>query len=408
MVRSNFRVQQWDTGGHQIGPEYSASYVAISIDGTQFALCGHSGFMVQDTRSGAKLNLSSHHTHSCCFSPDGKLIAACEGSTAHVWNMGGSDPLLIEIFKHSEWIRILEFSSPSSLISALDEKLVKFWQIDTSSAYSTPSDTLPDSAPSNESARFLQIGTFLKFLQICTSSMNPVKTNLEPFASNLAQAYLITLQAMDDIIITCDSGGVLKMWDFLSGHLINTFQTPLPLYCPIDIQLVDDNLLSVWHDHEWILIWEAGKQGYSLLAETPNLRVLSLRISEDGSKIFCLAGDSIHAWFMQTGEWIGTVAVEYSGIVRPLTVEGPRVWVLHPQSGWEGGNFEVPNSPVQLSEGTPSKVHPKGTILWDIAQSRIQDTTSRKVLFQLSAGFGMPVDVGWKHQYLLVLHLERY
>src|ERR1700743_3065821 len=81
----------------------------------------------------AEFSVTSGGTGLCCFSPDGRLVAASAGHIAYVWDVTSPDPYPIEVFiGHTDDITALTFSSSSSLISASDDKSVKFWQIGTS------------------------------------------------------------------------------------------------------------------------------------------------------------------------------------------------------------------------------------------------------------------------------------
>ena len=42
---SDSKVQEWNIDGYKIEPEYDASYIAFSLNGTKFALCN--GAVVQ-------------------------------------------------------------------------------------------------------------------------------------------------------------------------------------------------------------------------------------------------------------------------------------------------------------------------------------------------------------------------
>ena len=46
-------------------------------------------------------------------------------------------------------------------------------------------------------------------------------------------------------------------------------------------------------------------------------------------------------------------------------------------------------------------LHLNGTKLWDIYQSRIKDTVTGNVVFQLSGRFAKPIDLQWDGQYLV-------
>jgi WD40 repeat protein len=89
----------------------------------------------------AEFHMANDYARYCCFSPDGRLIAAAVGKTAYVWDITSPDPHPIETFVgHTSDITSLVFSSPSSLISASNDKSVKFWQTGALSADLVASD----------------------------------------------------------------------------------------------------------------------------------------------------------------------------------------------------------------------------------------------------------------------------
>ena len=151
-------------------------------------------------------------------------------------------------------------------------------------------------------------------------------------------------------------------------------------------------------------IWNAEKQE-SLIGiplEVAKLTIEDLKISGDGSAVFYLDDESIESWSIWTGENIGMVTTMESDLMRSLMVEGSRVWAHHLQSDWVGWDFKVPGSPIQLPNIPPNKLHANGTILWNISQSKIQDRSSGRVLFQLGVGHGVFADVEWNGHHLVV------
>ena len=142
---SGCKVWHWDVNGHHIPPTYSGTDIAFSPDHTLFALCNGQVITVQNSDLRAiiaKFCVATYIVKCCCFSPDGRLIAAvgdniiaASGNIIYVWDVASSNPHLIETFiGHTMTISSLKFSSPSSLISASYDKSVKFWQISTLSA----------------------------------------------------------------------------------------------------------------------------------------------------------------------------------------------------------------------------------------------------------------------------------
>ena len=363
------RVNQLDTDGHQVGYLYDGSCPAISPDGTQLVLWYQGAVIVQNSGSGvivAKFQVaSSKPNRCCCFSPDGKLIAAGADNTAYVWDIASPDPHLIETFAgHTNVINSLAFSSPSSLISASQDKSIKFWQIGS-------------------------------------LSKNPLGADPESISLTSAKIESITLQAKDGIVITSDSDGVVRTWDILTGVCKTSFQAPLVAksFCSIDAQLINGKPILCQHADGKLNIWDAEKGKLLVIDGLDSLH--DLKISEDGSRVFCLAGEFVQAWSIQTGESVGMAEVGPTAS-GPITVDDSRVWVqdfLYP--GGVGWDFGTPGSlPVRLPYTPAYKLHPNGIVLWDTGLHRIKDITG-KVFFQLSKRYGEPYDVQWNGQYLV-------
>ena len=122
----------------------------------------------------AKFHVADEKATYCCFSLDSRLIAAAAGDTVYIWNITSPDPHLIETFVgHTDSLKSLVFSFPSSLISVSGDRSVKFWQIDISS---------------------MGLGT------VGPQFMPPTSTRIE----------FISLQGRDGIAISSDLAGVVK------------------------------------------------------------------------------------------------------------------------------------------------------------------------------------------------------
>jgi len=88
-----------------------------------------------------------------------------------------------------------------------------------------------------------------------------------------------------------------------------------------------------------------------------------------------------------------------------LTVDGSRVWVHFPSSEPLGWDFGTPDaSPVQISN--MPQPHLNHTKMWDIGLSRIVDTVTGKVVFQLDGKFAKPTHAQWDGQYLVAGYLS--
>ena len=346
------KVWQWDINGHQMEPTYDGSHVAFSSDGAQFFSCKGTDITVYNSSSGAivaKFYITSNDIRYCCFSPDGRLVAVAADKTSYVWDITSSESHLIETFiGHTDAITSLAFSSPSSLISASHDQSVKFWQIGVPGpAVADPKFRSPTSAA-------------IKF---------------------------ITLQAKDSIIITGHSDGVVKTWGISTGLCRSSFQAPVRYTDKRDAQLINGRLILIWYEDKKINIWDVEKGELLLAVEGPWWKVEDLRISGDGSRVFCLGPKYIQAWSVQTGEVVGETEIEYVNHRGALFVNGTRVWAHYSNSKYQGWDFGIPGSiPVELPNTTMPYLN--NTLVWDANDSRIRDTVTGKVVFWLPRRFG--------------------
>ena len=363
MSVSGNQVQQWDIDGHQVGPTYDGSHIAFSLDGTQFALCQGMAVVIQDTSSGAimaKFLGSDDDFEHCCFSPSGKPVAVVAGYTVYVWDITNSDPHLIgTLVGHTSYITSLTFTP--SLISTSHDQSVRFRQICTSSAYPAPVESKSTSAP--------------------------IKS--------------ITLQVQDGIAISSDLGGMVKTWDILTGSCKASFQTPAQGLRQGDAQLVNGRLTFAWWTDDKIHIWDVEKGELLQTVNAPGYNIKGVRMSGDGSKVFCLDRTSVQAWSILTGEVVGEVG--FGGLTPgdTLTIDGSGVWVSFPGLNPQGWDFGIPGSPpVPLPNIPLSRPH-LGIKQWTTGPSRIKDLVTGKELLQLPGRYVKPTDAWWDGQYLV-------
>jgi len=372
-VCDSIDVQQWDINGHQVGLAYNgSSQVAFSPDGTQFVLYFEGAILIRNSSSGlivTEFQTDVEQLDYICFSPNGRLIAAASCDGTYVWDITGSNPCLIETFPEcTSDITSLEFSSPSSLILGYNDCSIKFWQIGSSSE-----DLVAD-----------PITEFF----------------------NLDCVRSITLQAKDDIIITSESNGMVRTWDISTSHCKASFQTPVKISYCTDTQLIAGKLILGWYQDQdkKIRIWDVEK-GKLLLAIEVSDHIYDLKISEDGSRVFCKAKTSIQAWSIQTGERVGIVGPEFIlSDANSIIIDGSRVWVHFHYIEDMGWDFGTPGSlPIQLPNTSAYRLHPNGIMLWDTGSYRVEDTETGEVVFQLPGRYEHPHDVQWNGPYLVAL-----
>jgi len=351
-------IKQWNINGCQIGPTHQGDGVAFSSDGTYFVSWSQEAITVQTSESGVvviKFQAPSGKFNCCCFSPSSEFMAGGAGHTIYVWNISCSDPYLFKTFVgHTGDITALTFSS--SLISASDDASVKFWEI---------GDTM---------------------------SIPPASA---PILS-------VSLQTNKGIATSSDSDGVVKTWDISTGHCKASFQTPAKDHTWGDAQLIEDRLIFIWCDENQIYVWDTEKDELLQTVVTPD--VCGLRISEDGSKVFCLTDESIQVWSIWTGEALGKVEFVDAWYLDPLHTDGSRIWVHFWDSSTKGWDFGTLGSPTPLSGVFPNRphlnfiFHPEG---WDIGTSRIEDILTGTEVFRLVGRHAEPHETCWDGRYLV-------
>ena len=357
---SGGKVRQWDVGGNQIGPVYDGSHITFSSDGTRFVSCQGAVVTIRNSDSGTIIGqflADGDHLECCCFSPDGKSVAAVVYRTIYVWDATGLDPHHVETFVgHTTDITSLAFSS--FLISVSYDQSVKFWQTRPPPREPVASDrsSIPLASPPTNS---------------------------------------ITLRAEDGIAISSHSDGVVKIWDISTGLCRTSFQTPAEGPSQGDVQLIDNILVFVWWADEKVHIWDVEKGELLRTVDAPGWNVKGVRVSGDGSKVFCLDSSVIRAWSVSTGEAVGEVWFGGPIPENYLTVDDSRVWVRSHGSNPRGWDFGIPGSPpVPLSSVPPSRPHLE-------QNPRIKDMVTGKRVLQLSGRFANPVDAWWDGRYLV-------
>ena len=364
-------IRQWDVEGHQIRSTCKGQFVAFSLDGSYFVSWRwrRTVATVQDSNSGgvvAELKSPGSGFQCCCLSPGGKFVAGGDLHTIYIWDITGLDPCLIETLTgHTHNITSLTFSS--SLISSSEDKSIKFWQIGTS-----PADLV---APDSD-----------------FPPLSPVSIKS------------VSLQATDGIAISSDSAGVVKTWDILTGHCKASLQTPAGDNTWRDVQLIGDRVTCVWLRDKKIHIWDTERGEHQIPDTQSTSGVKDLRISGDGSKIFILGEKIIQAWSIWTGEAVGEVRLGVKPLIDSLIVDGLRVWFFLEDLQTQGWDFGIPDSiPIPLSNTPPDKPNLVflGTQWQDISPSRIEDTVTRKEVFQLSGRYAKPYAARWDGKYLI-------
>ena len=369
----NGTVQQWDIHGHKIGSPAPGNNVVFSLDGTQFVSQKDSTVAIKNTNSkmaAVEFNLDGDVSH-CCFSPNGRFIAVATLHAIHLWNITGPKPCLIQtLVGHNGSVSSLVFSSSYNLISASNDKSIKFWQIGTPSA----DPVLPDS-----------------------ESSSPI--------------ILVSLQARDGLAFSMDAEGVVKTWDILTGHCKKLYKTQIKRIEQADIQLIGGRVIIVWKEFlKWeINVWDAEKGKLHTIGK-PGGYAQGLRMIGDGSRVLQLYGDSVQVWDIWTkdGESFDILQIDSSVEFFCFDfhqMDGSKVLVRLGESSVQGWDFGTPGStPIQFSEPSPGKPHLNFIDVrkWlKDSPVRIEDSSTGKEVLQLHGRYADPSATQWDGRYLI-------
>ena len=372
---SGGKVWEWDLNGQQIPPTYNGTHIAFSPDHTKFALCNQDVITLQDTNcraTKAQFHIGAGRAKCCCFSPDGRLIAAAADRTTYIWDITCPESHPIgTLIGHDKEIRSLIFSSPSSLISISLDQSVRFWQIGVLST---------------------NLGIDLELASTVSSRI-----------------WSVSLQARTGIVISRDEKGVVKTWDISTGLCEASFQTPARGNLWSDTRLIDDRLIVVWCKQHQLYIWDTSNDDPPKIVATLSFNLKNLRISGDGSKVFCLSRTSIQAWSTHTGELSGEVKLELKQefYLDPLQMDGSKIWIQLKDFSTQGWDFGVSNSlPVPLSDssvGRPLLDFIGGTSWETKDTSWIKNTVTGKEVFRFSSSgrYAEPKEIQWDGHYLV-------
>ena len=363
-------LQQWDINSHQIRPTYDGDYITFSLDRTHCVTWRGGVATVRSTDSGVvitKLQAPSGVFVHCCLSPDGKLMAGSVHCTIYVWHTTSLDPHLTRTFVgHTNIIFSLAFAS--SLISASLDSSIRFWQFN---ALST------DPQAGND--------------------LGPTLHHSVPIVS-------ICLQANDNIVVSSDLTGVVKVWDISTGCCKASFHIPVGRVYRSDARMVNDILIFAWCDYPNVYIWDIERGEIHCRVKVPHcFWPKSIKISSDGSKVFLLNHDFIHALSVWTGGVIGVVRLQI-GPYHSFTVDGSRVWVHMKGSCIQGWDFDSSGStPISIHNTPPGGFcldFIDGHKLGSIGPSRIEDTATGKVVYQLPGRYNKRSQNQWNGRYL--------
>ena len=375
---ASLQIQQWDIDGYQTGPTYCGGNFAFSPDHTQLVSCDGEIVTVRNFNSGAIVAefQTPWNSRRCCFSPDGKFIATIAKDIVYVWDIGSSDPCLVGTF--GSYFSYLAFASPSSLVLACRDNHIKFWQI----------------------------GSFTQDLDI--PSLNPVLSTPAPVT-------FVGLQAKDGIAVSCDSTGLIKIWNIITGLCKATYKTPATGNKCFDVQLTNCKLIVIWY-HFVNYLWDSKSCGDSqVLVGSSGMKP---KLSEDGFKIFLLGQDIMKVVSTETLQILCHIKLEQElepyFCRDPLYMGDSKVWIHFKDLSIQGWDFESsPPSPIlpphissvrPCLEFTGCRQLARHLSHYDASIYRpctIKNTVTEKTVFCLSGKYTIANGIQWDGRYLI-------
>ena len=233
-------------------------------------------------------------------------------------------------------------------------------------------------------------------------------TSTESTSLTSAPIMSVSLQTRDDLAFSIDSEGVVKTWDILTGCCKKSYKTGLKNTPCGDMQLIGGRLILVWYEglDQKIYVEDVEKGRLQMISISGEF-CRGLRITGDGSRILHLDSDFIQAWDMWTGKSAGREDLQWKEYYfSSLCMDGSKVLVCHGDSiqGWD---FGVPGSaPTQFPVTSLPRSHlnlieTRGKNKATIIHVRIEDSVTRKEVFQLCGRYATPIAMQWDGQYLI-------
>ena len=243
------------------------------------------------------------------------------------------------------------------------------------------------------------LGTFLA---------NPVAPDLESTPLTSAPIRSVSLQAKDGLAFSVDSEGVVRTWDILTGLCKESVTIPAEGISLGDTQVIGGRLVVVWcgigDGSNKIWAWDTERDKPQTVG-TADWPPNSLRISEDGSRVVYINNAHIKVWSIWTGESASKMHLESHSIcyLDPLCIDSSKVLVHSGKSSTQVWDLGVPGStPIQLSETSLDRPHLNliDTRRWShTSLIRIEDSVTKKDVFQLCGRYANPSAIQWDGQY---------
>jgi WD40 repeat protein len=125
--------------------------------------------------------------------------------------------------------------------------------------------------------------------------------------------------------------------------------------------LVDGRLILVWYKDRQIHIWDTNKNEPLWTVDNLPTELEGLRISGDGTRVFCLTKTSIQAWSIDTGEHVGEVELELGEdwYLDPLQMNSSRLWIRLEDLSTQGWDFGTPSSSLAPSSIGSTETSPR-------------------------------------------------
>jgi len=132
-----------------------------------------------------------------------------------------------------------------------------------------------------------------------------------------------------------------------------------------------------------------------------------LRISGDGSRVFCVDDENIQAWSIQTGVPTGRASLrsKHPYLLDPLWIDGLKVLVHCEESSTLSLDFGIPGpTPTEIvptSSNRPHLYFIGGTCVTTTELVGIEDRVTGKVVFPFESAYGKPSAIQWDGNYLI-------
>jgi len=334
-LTTSYAVILWDvSSGRKVrnfqGHDSKVNVVAFSSDGKYVVSGDHDGTIkLWDVSSGREVQTFTGHggyVESVNLSPNGKYVAAAGShDTVKLWDV--SSGKVIKSFKgNSNRIRSVAFSPDGKNVVALSESAITIWDISTGMKVRTIEDDDTSSFAISPDGKYVISGGghYVRTLKLWDVLSGEVINTFRGHANGIS---CVAYSYDGRYVVSGDHGGTIKLWDVSVGSDIKTFKTHSGRIRSVAFS-PDGKYVATGSDDKSIKLWEVSTKKVIKTLKGHINEVAAVAFSPDGKYI--VSGDpkyatSLKLWEVASGREVRSLEGQARGYSVAFSPDGKHV-----------------------------------------------------------------------------------